>query len=48
MKELVDHKAYEVLRITYSNCLLDYLILLCDREYPGESTHKEAVIEAIL
>lgn len=46
MKELIDHKAYEMLRTTYSECLLDYVILLCDREYLGESTHKEAVIKA--
>lgn len=46
MEELTEHKAYKMLKTTYSECLLDYIILLCDEEYFGEMTHKRAVIKA--
>lgn len=46
MKELKEHKAYQMLEKNYNECLLDYVILLSDREYMGKDTHKEAVIEA--
>lgn len=46
MKELKEHKAYQMLEKNYKECLLDYVILLSDRTYLGQDTHKEAVIEA--
>lgn len=46
MEELTKHKAYEMLKTTYKECLLDYVILLCDEEYFGQITHKKAVIKA--
>lgn len=46
MEELTEHKAYEMLKTTYSKCMLDYVILLCDEEYLGKMTHKKAVVKA--
>lgn len=47
MIELTDTKVYRLLATKYSDCLLDYIILLCDDcNYEGESTHKKAVINA--
>lgn len=46
MRELKDHKAYEVLNKAYSQCLLDYVILQSEEAYIGEASHKKAVLEA--
>lgn len=46
MIELKEHKAYRMLESNYKKCLLDYVILLSEKEYMGKETHKEAVIEA--
>lgn len=46
MTELKEHKAYEMLHKTYSQCLLDYVILQSGKAYVGEASHKKAVLEA--
>lgn len=46
MKELKDHKAYELLKYRYGECLLDYVILYEDIPYLEEKSHKQAVIKA--
>lgn len=46
MKELIEHKAYEMLKEKYPEVVLDYVILLSDEEYRGIETHIRAVLEA--
>ena len=46
MFELTKHKAYELLKTTWSRVSLDYVILSVGKEYEGYATHKLAVIEA--
>ena len=46
MLELKEHKIYEMLKTTYNEIPLDYVILLLEEEYRGVETHKKAVIEA--
>lgn len=46
MKEIQEHKAYELLKKQYEEILLDYVILSIDTDYEGIETHKKAVIEA--
>ena len=46
MKELLKHKAYELLKTTYEKIDLDYVILSVEGEYKGIETHKDAVIKA--
>ena len=46
MFELTKHKAYELLKTTWSRVSLDYVILSVGKDYEGYATHKLAVIEA--
>ena len=46
MFELTKHKAYELLKTTWSRVSLDYVILSVGKDYEGNETHKVAVIEA--
>lgn len=46
MIELREHKGYQLLNKDYSECLLDYVILLSDEKYFEVDTHKTAVIKA--
>lgn len=46
MKELKNHKIYELMKNDYDECLLDYVILYDDMPYYREKSHKQAVIEA--
>lgn len=46
MREVSEHKAYQLLKETYHRVCLDYVILRADDPYQGLETHKKAVIEA--
>lgn len=46
MVELKEHKVYELLKNSYDECLIDYVILYDDIPYLGEESHKRAVVEA--
>lgn len=46
MQELLNHKAYELLRTKYQGVVLDVFILKNDGNYEGIKTHQQAVIEA--
>ena len=46
MRELKEHKVYEMLNNIYKEIPLDYVIFLLEEEYKGVETHKKAVIEA--
>lgn len=46
MKEVKEHKAYELLNGKYGRVCLDYVILYSDEEYIGMESHKKAVTEA--
>lgn len=46
MKEISEHRIYELLRGKYSRIGCDYIILSSDEEYRGMETHKKAVISA--
>lgn len=46
MRELKEHKIYEMLHNRFNYISLDYVILLSEEEYKGVETHKKAVIEA--
>lgn len=46
MKEIKEHKAYELLKSKYEEIAIDYVILSTDGDYEGIETHKKAVIEA--
>lgn len=45
MKELMNDVIYKILEEKYDELLLDYVLLEADKEYQGELSHKEAVIE---
>ena len=46
MKEIEDHKVYDLLKSKYGRIALDYVIMSIDMAYEGVKTHKNAVIEA--
>lgn len=46
MREVSNHKAYELLKNQYEDVCLDYVILQSEEEYDGEQSHKKAVCEA--
>lgn len=46
MKEIKEHKAYELLKSKYERIAIDYVIMSTDKEYEGVETHKKAIIEA--
>ena len=46
MKEIENHRAYELLNSKYNNIALDYVIMSIEKDYEGVITHKKAVIEA--
>ena len=46
MQELENHIVYELLKTKYDRIDLDYVIMSVDTEYEGETTHKNAIIEA--
>lgn len=47
MTELVDDQFYKILHKKYKELLLDFVLLQFDGTYLKETSHKEAVIEAI-
>lgn len=47
MKEIENHKAYDLLNSKYNRVALDYVIMSIDEDYEGLITHKKAIIEAI-
>lgn len=46
MREIKEHKAYELLEKKYDRVAVDYVILSVDTPYEGLETHKKAVMEA--
>lgn len=46
MKEIIEHKAYELLNSRYDEVAIDYVIMSSDAAYEGMDTHKKAIIEA--
>ena len=46
MKEIIDHRVYELLKNKYERVDLDYVLFRFDDEYVGIETHKEAINEA--
>lgn len=47
MQEIENHIAYELLKTKYDRIDLDYVIMSVDTEYEGDTTHKNAIIEAL-
>lgn len=47
MREILDHKVYELLKYKYNQNYLDYVILSVENEYKDVETHQNAVIKAI-
>lgn len=46
MREIEEHKAYELLKSKYEKVSIDYVIMSIDMDYEGLETHKKAIIEA--